>query len=128
MKFRCTIIFVLLLAGSQVVLAQSKKKKEVAKEESTNGQPSSLAPYNPEKQKSAEIEKKKTRKPSRKVTYNARDKFYDRMEAVAKENRKAEKELKKPQYSDPSYFGHKRPPKRRPAGKLKYCKECGLRH
>jgi hypothetical protein len=128
MKFRCTIILVLLLAGSQVVLAQSKKKKEAAKEESTNGQPSSLAPYNPEKQKSAEIEKKKTRKPSRKVTYNARDKFYDRMEAVAKENRKAEKELKKPQYSDPSYFGHKRPPKRRPAGKLKYCKECGLRH
>jgi hypothetical protein len=127
MKCRFAIIFVLLLAGSQVGFAQSKKKKEVVKEETTNGQPSSLTPYYPEKQKSAE-KKKTTRKSGRKVTYNARDKFYDRMETVAKENRKAEKELKKPQYSDPSYFGHKRPPKRRPAGKLKYCKECGLRH
>lgn len=122
MKFQSISILVLLLALSQGVWAQSKKKKQ----ETTSEQPSSLTPYYPEKTK--EVEKKKTKKSGRKVTYDARDKFYDRMEQVAKDNRKAEKELKKPQYSDPSYFGHKRPPKKRPAGKMKYCKECGLRH
>lgn len=41
---------------------------------------------------------------------------------------KLEREARKAQYSDPSYFGHKRPPKKRPAGKKKFCKECGLWH
>lgn len=34
----------------------------------------------------------------------------------------------KPQYSDPLYFGHKKPPKKRKVGKKKFCKECGMRH
>ena len=120
MKFRYIIIPAFLLLVAQSAFAQSKKEK--TKEEET-GQPSSLSPYYPEKTKS---EKKK--KSTGKVTYDARDKFYDRVEQVAKANRKAEKEMRKPQYSDPSYFGHKHPPKRHAAGKLKYCKECGLRH
>lgn len=33
-----------------------------------------------------------------------------------------------PRYTDPLYFGHKKPPKKRPVGKQKYCKECGIRH
>jgi hypothetical protein len=117
LNFRLFIL-VILLAASQVVLAQSKQTE-------TTG-PTSLTPYYPEKTKNVKKDSKKSK--SGKVTYDARDRFYDRMEAVAKANRKAEKELQKPQYSDPSYFGHKRPPKRRPSGKLKYCKECGIRH
>jgi hypothetical protein len=113
MSFKYTILFVFLLATSQKVLAQS------------NG-PSSLSPNYSEQTKTSEKTKKK--KSGRKITYDARDKFYDRMEQVAKDNRKAEKELQKPQYADPTYFGHKKPPKRRSAGKLKYCKECGIRH
>lgn len=120
MKFQYVFIPVLLLLAAQSAIAQSEKKKE------TSEQPSSLTPYYPEKSK--ETTKTKRKKSTGKVTYDARDKFYDRMEQVAKDNRKAEKELQKPQYSDPSYFGHKKPPKRRPAGKLKYCKECGMRH
>jgi hypothetical protein len=116
---RSLLSIVFLLALAQSGFSQSSK------ESGTNG-PSSLTPYYPEKTKSAEKTKKK--KPRGKVTYDAREKFYDRMEQVAKDNRKAEKELQKPQYSDPSYFGHKRPPKRRPVGKLKFCKECRLRH
>lgn len=54
--------------------------------------------------------------------------FHKRMEANAKKYRKMEKEMKKPQYSDPSYFGHKKKPKKRPPGKKKYCKECGMIH
>lgn len=54
--------------------------------------------------------------------------FEARMKAVVKEKEKAEREMKKPQYSDPGYFGHKRKPKKRPPGKKKYCKQCGLYH
>ena len=50
------------------------------------------------------------------------------MLAVAKERDKAEREMAKPQYSNPMYFGHKRPPKKHKPGKMKYCKECGIRH
>ncbi len=54
--------------------------------------------------------------------------YYDRMEANAKKYKKMEREMKKPQYSDPTYFGHKHPPKKRPPGKKKYCKVCGMYH
>lgn len=39
-----------------------------------------------------------------------------------------EKASRKPQYTNPLYFGHKRPPKKRKVGKKKFCKECGLVH
>ena len=54
--------------------------------------------------------------------------YYDRMEANAKKYKKMEKEMKKPEYSNPTYFGHKHPPKKRPPGKKKYCKVCGMVH
>jgi hypothetical protein len=37
-------------------------------------------------------------------------------------------ELDKPRYSNKMYFGHKKPPKKRPPHKRKLCKECGLKH
>jgi hypothetical protein len=52
----------------------------------------------------------------------------ERMMANAKKNEKIAKEMEKPQYSDPSYFGHKNPPKKRKPGKKKFCKECKIRH
>lgn len=68
--------------------------------------------------------KKKTKGP----TYDAREKFYDRMEEVNKSRRKKEKAKLTPQYSDFQYFGHRKPPKKRPPEKMKYCKICGIRH
>lgn len=41
---------------------------------------------------------------------------------------KMEKGMKKPQYSNPLYFGHKKRPKIRKEGKRKMCKECGIVH
>ena len=114
---RITITIFSLVFSFGLMAQSSKTNTQPA------GQPSSVEPYYPKEQYQPK-KVKRTGKP----TYNARDKFYDRMEQVAKANRKAEKELQKPQYSDPSYFGHKRPPKRRPHGKTKYCKECGLKH
>jgi len=54
--------------------------------------------------------------------------YEERMVANVKKYKKMEKEMKKPQYSDPSYFGHKRKPKKRPPGKRKFCKECEIVH
>jgi len=54
--------------------------------------------------------------------------YEERMVANVKEYKKVEKKMKKPQYSDPSYFGHKRKPKKRPPGKRKFCKECEIVH
>ncbi len=81
------------------------------------------------------VNKKKIRKKNIKSA-NSYKRYYDikvkefeeRMNAVALDKKKKEREIKKPQYSDPSYFGHKKKPKKRPPGKKKYCKECGLYH
>ena len=54
--------------------------------------------------------------------------YEERMIANAKKYKKIARLMKKPQYSDPSYFGHKRKPKKRAVGKRKYCKECEIVH
>lgn len=56
------------------------------------------------------------------------DEFDERMKDNVKKKRKMAKEMEKPQYSDPSYFGHKKKPKKRKPGKRKYCKECKMVH
>jgi len=113
----------LLVLTTVTSFAQSKRKKKEMKEAVPEQQPTSLAPAYTKK-----VYEPKKKKATGKVTYSARDKFYDRMEALEKANRKAEKEMQKPQYSDPMYFGHKRPPKKRPVNKMKFCKVCGIRH
>ena len=55
----------------------------------------------------------------------ARNRFVDQRR---KDRQKLMQELKKPQYRDPSFFGHKKKPKKRPVGKQKLCKECGIYH
>jgi cell division protein FtsN len=116
------LLLLLIVCTTTFSYAQSKKKK-AKRVDNASTQSNSLAPYYPKE--SFEPKKKKR---SGKVTYTARDKFYDRVEELEKEQKKYEKMMKKPQYSDPSYFGHKRPPKRRPPGKMKFCKECRIRH
>lgn len=54
--------------------------------------------------------------------------YEERMQQNVKEKRKKAKEMEKPQYSDWTYFGHKRKPKKRSPDKMKYCDECGIRH
>ncbi|MDH4057319.1 MAG: hypothetical protein OEU76_01075 [Cyclobacteriaceae bacterium] len=112
--------FVFCLLVSVGVVAQSSTDNNPTP---PPARPSSVEPYYPKEERQP-----KKIKPLRKASYSAVDNFYERKKRVAKANRKAEKELLKPQYSDPSYFGHKKPPKRNPPGKTKYCKECGLRH
>jgi len=54
--------------------------------------------------------------------------FEKRMKTVAKKYRKEARMERKPRYSDPLYFGHKRKPKKRPVGKRKLCRECRIVH
>lgn len=56
------------------------------------------------------------------------EEFRERVSAVYKQKAKEEKKADKPQFKDPSYFGHKRPPKKRPPGKQKFCKVCRIKH
>ncbi|MEL6556797.1 MAG: hypothetical protein AAFQ94_01350 [Bacteroidota bacterium] len=57
-----------------------------------------------------------------------RAEFLARMKDNKKRNKKEARLALKPQYSDPSYFGHRRKPKKRPPGKKKFCKECHIVH
>lgn len=117
-------LFTLLLFHAVTLLsAQSEKKKTaVYKPGPTSLEPS---PYTTEVY-GPKIARKKSRVKAPSI--ETREEFEARMKRTAKAIRKREKLLKKPQYSDPLYFGHKRPPKKHKAGKLKFCKECEMRH
>lgn len=71
---------------------------------------------------------KKFRKAHKKKFDVLHQEFEARMRKVSKEKKKEAKMAEKPQYSNPSYFGHKRKPKIRPVGKRKFCKECHIVH
>jgi len=105
----------LVLIACGVSFAQKSKSKS----------PSSVDPSTPSRVYSPKVSKKKK---SGATTYDARDKFYDRMEMNNKKRRKNEGMESSPQYSNFQYFGHKKPPKKRAPEKMKYCKICGIRH
>ncbi len=117
------IFFILFLALiSQDSLAQSRKQKK--KEAEAEQLPNSLDPTYPKQ----EYAPKASRKSSKGATYEREEQYYQRMADLQKTKKKNERMLEKPQYSDPLYFGHKHPPKKRKASKMKFCKECGIRH
>ena len=115
--FICT-----LLSGD--LMGQSKENKQL---------PSSRDPgfhYHPGKKKKQGFFKRLfSRDQSTKEYFDQTLENYEkRKKEVAKEKAKMAKEMEKPQYSDPTYFGHKKKPKKRPPGKRKFCEECGIRH
>jgi hypothetical protein len=119
LKFLLIIVLALITVSS---FAQFRKKKKKSQPAETT-QPTTLSPL-PQK----EYAPKASRKASTGTTYESEEKYYERKEELEKTRRKNEKMLEKPQYSDPMYFGHKRPPKKHKPGKMKYCKVCGIKH
>jgi len=117
-RISCFIIFILAINFS--LLAQDSRYLETK----TKTEASTVA---------STKKSKTSRKSSRKHKHNV---YYDRLIVEYKKRMKAnvrrykiiERKMKKPKYSDPSYFGHKRKPKIRPVGKRKYCKECEIVH
>lgn len=113
--------------------SKKKKKRPVNAEKRTSSlerHASSLEPYTPYAERST-TSRKKTAKQRDKNIAKASDpvqEFYARMAEVQKKREQSEKMMEKPQYSDPMYFGHRRPPKKRSPEKMKYCRECGIKH
>ena len=79
------------------------------------------------KKKKFSLFKKKDASPY-KTSTEMREEYEDRMKENMKKARKEGRMSAKPQYSNPLYFGHKKPPKKRPPGKKKFCKECHIVH
>ncbi|HAA16288.1 MAG TPA: hypothetical protein DCE41_33130 [Cytophagales bacterium] len=52
----------------------------------------------------------------------------DNLRRVERKYRRIARLKRKPQYSNPEYYGHRRKPKIRPVGKRRFCKECGIVH
>lgn len=118
------VVVLLFLVVSIASFGQSKKKRA---EEGTNA-PTSLNPSFPSEQYAPKKTSSKKKSKKSGPTYESEQQYYERMARLEKTRKKNEKLMEKPQYSNPMYFGHKRPPKKHKAGKLKFCKECGMRH
>lgn len=115
------VFFVGLLLASYVLLAQDTRNVETK----PNTQYQTLQK---EKKGLFSFLKKNDKAEYRTNAEEIRD-FRARMEKVQRKKAKEEyKMASKGQYSDPSYFGHKRPPKKRPVGKQKFCKVCKIKH
>ncbi len=127
MKFS---LFVLITALSGVLLGgcASSRKPALNHTDSSYSQqePSSRTPG--ESSAKATSSKKSSRRLSAKTHADLVKEYEERMEANAKRYKKEAKLAEKPQYSDPSYFGHKKKPKKRSLKKRKLCKECGIVH
>ncbi len=134
------IFLIALLSLAGVGYGQSsKREKKKSKTEKVaprfDQQSNSYAPFTPEETREVvsptKVKKKKKKSAYDKFNITMEQKvgeFKDRMEANAKAEKKKLRQMDKPQYSDPSYFGHKRKPKIRKVKKRKYCKECGITH
>lgn len=123
MHLRVTLIlfFAFIAVDSS---AQFWKKRHKAEDEASVQEATSLSPSASQKEYAPKISRKASKGP----TYGLEQEYYDRMEKLEKSRRKEERILEKPQYSDPMYFGHKHPPKKRKPSKMKFCKICGIRH
>ena len=121
MKF--SFLFIAFLLACSISFAQSAENNSSKK--NSNVDIDRGATYGTQKTKA----KKKKSKYTISGEYDKKIEEYEkRMVANSKRYAKMEKEMKKPQYSDPTYFGHKKKPKKRPPGKKKLCKECMLVH
>ena len=122
MKKIYLVIFAICLSG--VVIGQNTRSTEAPKPPRPQYQAT-------KKEKKSFLSFKKKKKGTNAFTSTKEEEiaaFRQRMKQVAKKKAKEEKLAKKPQYSDQSYFGHKRPPKKRPPGKQKFCKVCRIKH
>ena len=134
---RILFVLVFICSLNTVCVQAQSKKSEKSKQTQTTGQDNSFAPYRAAESATSRQETKSSKKAKKKTSFaksfnRSMDQkiveFQQRMKQNAKQDRKEARLAKKPQYSDPSYFGHKRKPKKRKPGKRKFCKECGITH
>ena len=124
---RYTLLILLLIGSFSLVQGQSKKEKKQQKQEAKAQKqiPSSRDPGSSDNLFKGE---RKMPKSGNSLEANAIKEYQQRMKQNARKYNKIERIKDRPQYSDPTYFGHKKKPKKRPVGKRKFCKECGIVH
>ena len=131
-SMKYALLIIVMLGSLSWGQAQSKKKSKKANkdQEQVQNAPSSRDPGSSGNLFRGERKFGKSKKGKKYGSLEAKavQEYQQRMKANAKKYRKIERIKDKPQYSDPSYFGHKRKPKKRPVGKRKLCKECGIVH
>jgi len=120
-KLMLLIVFFVGILSAETFGQSSRSVEEILKERSAR-QTSSQ-----KKKKKISLFSKKKKSPNT-TDAQLRAEYDQRQKDNAKRNKKEAKLAAKPQYSNPLYFGHKKKPKKRPNGKKKFCKECGLRH
>jgi hypothetical protein len=126
---RPSLLVIGLLLVAHASFAQlSRKEKKAARKGTALDQPTTVDPANSERDYSSKKAKHSKAKKGSGPTHNSMKEYDQRLDARAKTYRKNEKNVSTPQYVDPMYFGHKKPPKKRPAHKMKLCKVCGIRH
>ncbi len=128
-------LFTLLFGFHFSALAQKRKKKSDFEQEQIDDRISTRMGYEiePEKRKSklskAESEAKGKKPNKIKTKVKPIIPTNEFVEKVTWKRQIAYEEAREdPTYGDPMYFGHKRKPKKRPPGKRKFCKECGMVH
>lgn len=124
MELRIILILFLAIVSAESSAQFWKRKKNPDTQRAVQ-QPNSLDPSTSSR---TDYAPKVSRRAAKGPTYGLEQEYYERVEEVARLRRKQEKLMEKPQYSNPLYFGHKHPPKKRKPSKMKYCKECGIRH
>lgn len=129
-SFFCFLILLFIISS-----CASSKQPALNHGQSSYSQagPSSRTPGEDSRAAAPQSEKRSSRKKGRNIAGRKShadlvQEYEERMEANAKRYKKEAKMAEKPQYSDKSYFGHKKKPKKRPVGKRKFCKECGIVH
>ena len=124
MKLHLVVLLVFLSCSVLYAQSNTKKSKKVQeRHEIDRG-----ATYAVETSKVKKKDKKSVKSSISKDFDRKVEEYEKRMQANARKNAKLAKEMQKPQYSDPTYFGHKKKPKKRPPGKKKFCKECQMYH
>lgn len=127
MRLLLSIFFIAIALTSYGQL--TRKEKKAARRGTAVEQPSTLSPGSEDIGFDAPtVKERKQKRKAGGITYNAQKEYEDRMASRAKTYRYNERMLMKPQYANPAYFGHKKKPKRHAPGKIRYCKECGIRH
>jgi hypothetical protein len=120
---RVLFVSVLVLLTAASTAAQSSRKRQKDKE--LNGQSSTLDAYYPKKEYGPKDSKKKSQ---HLLAHDGEKHLHDRRTESDKDKRKAEKIMMSSQYAELGFFGHRRFPKRHKPRKMKYCRECGIRH
>ncbi|GJM28456.1 MAG: hypothetical protein DHS20C17_10910 [Cyclobacteriaceae bacterium] len=122
-----TLLVLLFLGSFTLAQAQSKKEKKRQKKE-TQAQKELPSSREPGSSDNLFRGQRKMSKSSGSLEAKAVQEYQQRMKQNARKYNKIDRIKDRPQYSDPTYFGHKRKPKKRPVGKRKFCKECGIVH